>query len=385
MNLSNPDWYLVAAFGLIQAATIMAIWLALKRLRRWKEQILHGIAVLESNSHQDRIAARSETVATVEMAEQRIGRELAAIREDLRLLHQDVRLLREQGDLRDLVKRHTECARLEATPGPNGRYAECVAFLQSLDHANEGSKEYLSTHLHRTARTLALAPPPLHTGRALELGAYMFMTPALGCVLGYREVRGAYLGAPGRSVKRAASSQGKTIFECETDLFNAEKDRYPYPDGHFDLVLACEILEHMSRDPMFMLFECARVLCDGGALIVTTPNVASHTSVARALTAVQNPQIYSLYPWVETESPHVREYTPGELHDAIAAAGFDVECLFTEKIRGYDSDVWVQELLEQLDLPGALRGEQLYCLARKRGGAGAMRRPQFLYERPPAL
>ena len=378
MNLSNPDWYLVAAFGLIQVVTIMAVWLALKRLRRWKEQILHGIAVLESNSHQDRIATRGETGATVEMAEQRIGGELAVIREDLRLL-------REQGDLRDLVKRHTECARLEATPGPNHRYAECVEFLQSLDHANEASKEYLSTHLHRTARTLALAPPPRHTGRALELGAYMFMTPALGCVLGYREVRGAYIGAPGRSIKRAASSRGKTIFECETDLFNAEKDRYPYPDGHFDLVLACEILEHMSRDPMFMLFECARVLCDGGALIVTTPNVASHTSVARALTAVQNPQIYSLYPWVETESPHVREYAPGELHDAIAAAGLHVEYLFTEKIRGYDSDVWVQELLKQLDLPSALRGEQLYCLARKRGDAGAVRRPEFLYERPPAV
>jgi SAM-dependent methyltransferase len=374
MSLLNQDWFLVAAFGLIQVATIMAIWLAVRRLRRWKEQILHSIAVLESNSHQDQIATRSETVAIVE---QRIGRELAGIREHLRLL-------REQGDLRELVKRHAECSRLEATPGPNDRYAECVAFLQSLDHAKEASREYLTAHLHRTARTLALAPPPLRTGRALELGSYMYMAPALGCLLGYGEVRGAYLGAPGWSVKRTASSQGKAIFECETDIFNAEKDRYPYPDGHFDLVLACEILEHMSRDPMFMLLECARVLCDGGALIVTTPNVASHTSVARALTAIQNPQIYSLYPWAETESPHVREYTPGELRDAIEAAGLHVECLFTEKIHGYDSDVWVLELLKQLDLPVALRGEQLYCLARKRDDARTERRPEFLYEGPPA-
>jgi len=86
MNLSNPDWYLAAAFGLIQAVTIMAIWLALRRLRRWKEQILHGIAVLESNSHLDQIATRSETGAIVEMMEQKIGRELAAIREDLHSL-----------------------------------------------------------------------------------------------------------------------------------------------------------------------------------------------------------------------------------------------------------------------------------------------------------
>jgi SAM-dependent methyltransferase len=375
MNLSNPDWFLIVAFGLFQVVTIAAIWLALRQMRRWKEQILHGIAVLESNSHQDQIATRRETSAIVE---QTIGRELAGIREDLRVL-------RARGDLRDLVKRHAEWTPLEETPAPNGRYAECVEFLQSLDHATEGSREYLSIHLHRTARTLAMAPPPLRTGRALELGAYMFMTPALGCVLGYREVRGAYMGTPGRAVKRAASSQGKVIFECEIDLFNAEKDQYPYPDGYFDLVLACEILEHLSRDPMLMLLECARVLCDGGALIVTTPNVASHTSVARTLTAAQNPQVYSLYSWVETESPHVREYTPGELRDAIAAAGFQVEYLFTEKISGCNSDVWVMELLKQLDLPGALRGEQMYCLARKRGGANTVRHPDFLYERPPGV
>jgi 2-polyprenyl-3-methyl-5-hydroxy-6-metoxy-1,4-benzoquinol methylase len=211
----------------------------------------------------------------------------------------------------------------------------------------------------------------------------MYMAPALGCVLNYAEVRGAYMGTPGWSVKRSASSQGKVIFECETDIFNAEKDRYPYPDGHFDLVLACEIIEHLSRDPMFMLLECARVLCEGGALIVTTPNVASYTSVARILTSVGNPQVYSMYPWAETESPHVREYTPGELRDAVMSAGFDLEYLFTEKIEGYNSDVWVQELFQQLNLPANLRGEQSYCVARKRSSAGKVRRPAFLYEQPP--
>lgn len=375
MSPSSLDWFSLAGLGLLQALTILAIWLALKRQRRWKEQILLQVAILESNSHQDQVATRSEAAAIVERT---IGREVAGIREDLRWL-------REQGDLRDLVHRHADCLWQEATPGPNERLQQFIEFLQSLDHVTEASREYLSTHLHRTARTLALAPPPLGAGRALELGSYMYMAPALGCVLGYTEVRGAYLGAPGWSVTRAASSQGKVIFECKTDIFNAEKDRYPYPDGHFDLVLACEILEHLSRDPMFMLLECARILCDGGALLLTTPNVASHTSVARILTAARNPQVYSLYPWAETESPHVREYTPGELRDAVTAAGFSVEYLFTEKIEGYNSEVWVKQLLKQLDLPVALRGEQLYCLARKRSGASTVRRPEFLYEQPPPM
>ncbi len=184
-------------------------------------------------------------------------------------------------------------------------------------------------------------------------------------------------------MKRAASVGGKRVFECETDLFDAEKDRYPYPDGHFDLVLACEIVEHLNHDPMFLLLECNRVLCDGGVLLMTTPNVVSYTSVARALRGDQNPQVYSLYPWVNTESTHVREYAPAELSDAIAAAGFRIDHLFTEPIDGHNSHVWVRELLKQLDLPDSLRGEQMYCLARKQSGAAVDRHPGFLYERPP--
>jgi hypothetical protein len=141
-----------------------------KRLRRWKEQILHRISVLDSNRHNDQLVTRAETAAIAESGQ---------------------KILRERGDLRDLVEKHAECAWLEETPGPNQKYAEYVEFLQSLDHPNEASREYLAVHFHRIARTLALAPP-LQTGRALELGAYMYMTPALGCVLGYREVRGAY-------------------------------------------------------------------------------------------------------------------------------------------------------------------------------------------------
>ena len=147
MSLPNSDWYLACAFGLIQAVTILAILIALKRLRRWKEQILHSVSVLESNSHQDQIATRSETAAIVEQV---IGRELSGIRDDLHKL-------REQSDLRDLVQRHAESLWLQATPGPDGRYAEFVEFLRSLDHPIEASREYLATHLHRTARTLALA------------------------------------------------------------------------------------------------------------------------------------------------------------------------------------------------------------------------------------
>jgi SAM-dependent methyltransferase len=291
--------------------------------------------------------------------------------------------LREEKSLRAEVKRHAEPAAMEESPASNHRYNEYMEFLQSLDHRNEASRTYLAIHLHRTARTLAAAPPPGRTGRALELAAYGYMASALACVGGYREVRCAYLGTAGQVVSRPVSARGKEIFQGEYDLFDAEKDAFPYPDGHYDLVLACEVFEHLTRDPMHMLLECGRVLSDDGTLILTTPNVASHTSVAKVLTASGNPQIYSLYPWAATESPHVREYTPGELHAAVSAAGFDVEHLFTEGMDGYNSGAWVGELLQYFDLTAALRGEQMYGVARKGRGGATTRYPGFLYECPP--
>jgi len=89
---------------------------------------------------------------------------------------------------------------------------------------------------------------------------------------------------------------------------------------------------------MFMLLEINRVLVDGGTLVLTTPNVASFTAVARLLECTGNPQLYSMYPnpsgeYKDTEIPHVREYTPQELAEAVKAAGFEVEYLFTRKNR----------------------------------------------------
>ena len=268
---------------------------------------------------------------------------------------------------------------------PAGRSDEIQAFLLSLDQRDEGARTYLRNHLRRVARTLTLTPPPFRTGRVLELGTYMHMAPVLSRVFGYSEVRGAYYGPLGKSESKAVSVQGQEVFRCTVDLFDAERDRFPYDDETFDLVLCCEMFEHMLHDPMHLLLEMNRVLADGGALILTTPNVASYTGVARVLEQSANPQIFSKYAdprgeFAETEIPHVREYTPQELREAVTCAGFEIESLFTEIIPGYDCDLWVKDFLTRNKYSTALRGEQTYCIARKRRGATITRYPHFLYD-----
>jgi SAM-dependent methyltransferase len=213
----------------------------------------------------------------------------------------------------------------------------------------------------------------------------MQMTPALACLLGYKDVRAAYFGALGQVETKVATVGGREIFRCQIDLFDAEQDAFPYPADYFDAVLACEIIEHLLHDPMHMLLEIQRVLVNRGTLVLTTPNVASFASVARLLRARGHPQICSKYANPERDSarlevPHVREYTPQELRQAVQAAGFEITHLFTEDMEHYHRETWVREFLVRNGYPTDLRGEQVYCVAQKKAGAPINRQPDFLYE-----
>ncbi|HEY4360385.1 MAG TPA: methyltransferase domain-containing protein [Bryobacteraceae bacterium] len=290
-----------------------------------------------------------------------------------------------------LSRLDTESMGEEQIP-PRLRYDEIVSFVRSMDQPDDGARRYLEIHIPRIGRTLGLVPPPApsdsdlgHSGRILEMGAYMQMTPALQCVLGYKEVRGAYFGPLGRTDEKCASVNGKEVFRCFVDLFDAEKDPYPYPDNHFETVIACEIFEHMLHDPLHMLLEIHRVLEEGGTLVLTTPNVASFTAVARILEQSGNPQLYSKYTdprgeYADTEVGHMREYTPKELREAVESAGFEVESLFTDLIPGYGTDVRMKAFLERNQYSSEYRGEQLYVIARKRSDLPVTRYPGFLYE-----
>ena len=256
------------------------------------------------------------------------------------------------------------------------------AALRKLQPNDPATASYFEKHLPRLKRTLSLVPRPSGSGRVLELGCYLQMTPVLQLHHGYREVRGADYGAG--TTQRKAVQYADTRFEMDIDLFDAERDTYPYPANHFELVLACEVIEHMLFDPMHLLLEARRVLEEGGRILITTPNIASLTSVARVLHGHDNPQIHSKYKIPVAGSSqvaqHMREYTLAELGEAVRDAGFEIEKLFTEPIAEYSFYQPLLLFLEENGYNPADRGEQSYCLARKRSSLPVTRYPQFLYE-----
>jgi SAM-dependent methyltransferase len=288
--------------------------------------------------------------------------------------------------LRHLLQRlnhHLGPAIIPPEPFDKAKLRAAEDALRSFPMPNDAAKAYLEKHIPRLARTLALVPPPEDTGRVLELGCYMQITPLLQRLCGYREVRGTYFGPLGR-VDRKTMQFPDGEFTCDVDHFDAERDRFPYPDGHFDLVIAGEIIEHMIYDPMHLLFESHRILREGGYILVTTPNVASITSVAKTLGGRDNPQIYCKYklpqPGEEPDIGHMREYTAHELGEIVKAAGFELSHLFTTFIEEYEGHQPLLRLLEENGYDTENRGEWSWCLARKRAALPVNRYPRFLYD-----
>jgi glycosyltransferase involved in cell wall biosynthesis/SAM-dependent methyltransferase len=247
--------------------------------------------------------------------------------------------------------------------------------------ASEDAAGYVRTHLSRLQRTLEITPRGGPGKRVLEMGAYLQITPSLQTRLGYSEVRGCYLGPLGNVDRKQVTSISGETFTCDVDLFDAEKDRFPYADESFHTVLCCELLEHLPLDPMHMMAEINRILTPGGHLVLTTPNICSF----RALSAIlqgYHPGFFPAYlkPGDAEEARHAREYAPREIASLFVDAGFDVELLETGEFRDdvHPEYAWVHHLLERYELNPQLRGDGIYAVGVKRGPVRD-RYPAWLY------
>ena len=247
-----------------------------------------------------------------------------------------------------------------------------------------GSQSYVNDHLTRLTRTLAITPPGTVHDRILEMGAYLQITPALKTKLGYGEVRGCYFGPAGTTNHRSVTSMDGESFSCDVDLFDAERDRFPYADGYFSTVICGELIEHLAGDPMHLMSEINRILKPGGHVVLTTPNICSLRALAAILQGY-HPGFFQAYikpnePGEEVDARHNREYTPQEIHILFMDAGFAKVLLETGEFREEPKPehAWVINLLERYALPADLRGDGIYAVGRKTGPV-RRRYPAWLY------
>ncbi len=135
---------------------------------------------------------------------------------------------------------------------------------------------------------------------------------------------------------------------------------------------------------MHLMAEVNRILKPGGALVLTTPNIASLRALAAILEGY-HPGFFPAYIRPssngETEARHNREYAPREVRMLLEDAGFEVTLLETGEFLDVPRPEhnWVLNLLERYTLSTELRGDGIYAVGRKRGPVRE-RFPAWLYQ-----
>jgi len=100
-------------------------------------------------------------------------------------------------------------------------------------------------------------------GRLLDVGC------ALGILLELARLRGWEV--QGVDVSEYATGIARDYYNL--DVLTCQLADAAYPDGHFDVVVMDDLIEHVA-DPTALVLEARRILTPGGLLTINTPNRA---------------------------------------------------------------------------------------------------------------
>lgn len=229
---------------------------------------------------------------------------------------------------------------------------------------------YINNHLGRFIETLRFLPNTNGGDKLLDLGSTEEAAILLRKFTRYELVLQNWAPAGGPTGTRLLRSKltGEEFQFTFLD-FNVERDRFPFDDETFAVCLCCEVLEHLTMDPMFMLSEVSRVLKNGGKLVLTTPNIARLAGVLAILDG-KNPNFHSCYTRPTGTNRHNREYSPKEVKLLLEKAGFTVLRLETKDTWSKPDEPYksrLRQLLRTLGKPVDLRGDNIFALAQKIG------------------
>jgi SAM-dependent methyltransferase len=257
--------------------------------------------------------------------------------------------------------------------------AEALRSLLSDTDIFAGADEadaYLTDALERFRVTMSLLPPLRDGARVLELGANPYFLTRLLRYRGLEVTCANWFGE--QSGMAAEDSQVVTCpstglsEEFRFDHFNVETSRFPYADGSFDLVLCCEILEHLPNDPIHLLAEVHRVLAKpGGQLLLTTPNATRADNLVRMIDGLN---VYEELSGFGTYGRHNREYTVSELRTLLSECGYIDTDVFAHDVHLVPAN-WEGKIAEACLQD---RGDNLFALARATGEP-RWRYPRWLY------
>jgi SAM-dependent methyltransferase len=239
-----------------------------------------------------------------------------------------------------------------ALPLPSGSTEEQITqLLASIELENAPKAElenYWRQDWKRFVYTLGLAQEL--TGKGLELGSNPYFTTTLLRFFTSLDLTLANYFGPqfaGEAEQKVTITNPQTRRSEQSIYrfahFNVEQEPFPFGDRSFDVVLFCEVIEHLQHDPVKVLLEIKRILKPNGHLILTTPNVARLENVCRIIAGAN---IYDPYSAYGAYGRHNREYNKHELVQLLNFCGFELEELFSADVHSNHSADFTS--LEQL-------------------------------------
>ncbi|MEC4806491.1 MAG: methyltransferase domain-containing protein [Jaaginema sp. PMC 1079.18] len=297
-----------------------------------------------------------------------------------------------KGKLRKIVTASKDLFPLSPDlPLPSGvTEQQLFNFLQSVRVADAPPQEMINYCTHdfrRFVYTYGLTQSL--TGNCLELGANPYFTTFLLREFTELDLTLAnYFGSDFDSTvvqkvnyQDFTSHQTQAI-ELKSHHFNIESDQFPFPDKQFNVVLFCEIIEHLLMDPVAVLKQIKRILKPQGSLILTTPNVSRLENVVRMITGEN---IYDPYSGYDPYGRHNREYNKHELYLLLTHLGFEVQTIFTADVHPHHPNTYASgfKLKSFLNHRKEDLGQYIFLRATNTKPAKE-KKPAFLYRSYPA-
>lgn len=170
----------------------------------------------------------------------------------------------------------------------------------------------------------------------------------------------------------------------DTDFFDIdlEKDIMPVASSSVDIIIALELIEHFYYDPMFFISEANRVLKKNGQLVLTTPNIASLTSL-RGLLLHYPPYYYMNY---VNDKPlyisHRREFTVRDIYEFARSGGFSANVLTFNSYINKDDQTCsnLEYALKCIGLSAKDRGDTIFAVLTKTHNGVIDRYPDWFYK-----
>lgn len=238
----------------------------------------------------------------------------------------------------------------------------------------EGDRDYNEVHSERYAITIsAIMKVNLpSTANVLEIGAAPYgMSAWLASRFQHLSLAN-YAEMPSSGhVDIRVDGQARRLTEYG---FNVERGDWPLPEETFDLVTACEIVEHLAMDPMALFAGVNRILKPGGYFLVSTPNAASIQNILKLGRLIPAGLAQHFRRPLSTEAlyeRHNREYNPFTIGEMMLAAGFEIFIMETDSAFPlFDLNYPAEQISQILSIIGMpeLRRDTINVIGRKVSG-----------------